>query len=174
VPESEGRGAAARIEAALLAATRGLTMVAAAATAAIFAVVFAAVVMRYAVGAPFAFTEELSGLLLAMSVFLMLPLTVAANLNIRITLVTERLRGTAARLAWVFGELILLAFFAVFAWEAWKFFGLALRFKEKSEQAQLVLAPWKLAAAALFLLCALIALWRALRPPPTSEGAPPP
>ena len=174
MPAGEGRGAAARVEAALLAATRGLTVVAAAATAAIFVVVFVAVVMRYVAGAPFAFTEELSGLLLAMSVFLVLPLTVAANLNIRITLVTERLRGAAARLAWVLGELILLAFFAVFAWEAWKFFGLALRFKEKSEQAQLVLAPWKLAAAALFLLCAVIALWRALRPQPTNEGPPPP
>jgi TRAP-type C4-dicarboxylate transport system permease small subunit len=169
-PEGEG-GAASRIDAALIACGRWLTYVAAAAVAAIFALVAAAVVMRYLVSEPFRFTEELSGLMLAMSVFFVMPLTVAANANIRITLLSDRLSGVAARLAWIVGELILVAFFAVFAWQAWRFYEVALRFNERSEQAQLVLAPWKLAAAIVFAFCALLALWRALRPKPPGGGS---
>ncbi len=163
-------GAASRIDAALIACGLWLTYVAAAAVAAIFVLVTAAVVMRYVVSEPFRFTEELSGLMLAMSVFFVFPLTIAANQNIRITLLSDRLRGPAARAAWIFAELIMVAFFAVFAWEAWKFYQAALQFNERSEQAQLVLAPWKLATAAVFALCALIALWRAFQPKPSGGG----
>ena len=47
----------------------GMLILAALANLAIFVVVLLAVGMRYLVGSPFAETEELSGLLLAMSVF---------------------------------------------------------------------------------------------------------
>lgn len=148
----------------------GLLVLAGLANLAIFAVVLMAVGMRYIVGAPFAMTEELSGLLLAMSVFLVMPLTIIANLNIRVTLVTERLTGAWRRITWVVGELILVAFFLVFAREAWKFYTTALRFNEKSEQAQLLLAPWKLATFLILALCVACALWRAWRPPPKTGG----
>jgi TRAP-type C4-dicarboxylate transport system permease small subunit len=137
---------------------------------AIFVVVLLAVGMRYVVGAPRPETEELSGLLLAMSVFLAMPLTIIANLNIRVTLVTERLSGAARRISWIAGELILLTFLLVFAREAWIFYSTALRFSERSEQAQLSLAPWKLAAFAILAVCVVCALWRAWRPPPKTGG----
>lgn len=150
---------------------QGLLVMAGLANLAIFAIVLLAVAMRYVAGSPLPETEELSGLLLAMSVFLAMPLTIVGNLNIRVTLVTERLRGAARRIAWIAGELLLAAFLAVFAKEAWTFYQTALRFREKSEQAQLVLAPWKLAAFALLVLCLACALWRAWRPPPKTGGA---
>jgi TRAP-type C4-dicarboxylate transport system permease small subunit len=148
----------------------GLLVLAGLANFGIFVIVLLAVGMRYVVGSPFAVTEELSGLLLAMSVFLVLPLTIIANLNIRVTLVTERLTGTVRRIAWIIGELILVAFLIVFANEAWKFYGTALRFNERSEQARLLLAPWKLATFAILALCVVCALWRAWRPPPKTGG----
>jgi TRAP-type C4-dicarboxylate transport system permease small subunit len=147
-----------------------LLILAGLANLAIFVVVLLAVGMRYVVGAPRPETEELSGLLLAMSVFLAMPLTIIANLNIRVTLVTERFAGAARRISWIFGELILVAFLVVFAKEAWTFYSTALRFSERSEQAQLSLAPWKLAAFAILVLCVACALWRAWRPPPRTGG----
>ena len=149
---------------------KALLVLASLANLAIFAVVLLAVVMRYVAGAPLPMTEELAGLLLAMSVFLVMPLSVVANLNIRVTLLTGSLTGAARRVAWVTGELILAAFLAIFAKEAWTFYTTALRFREKSEQAQLVLAPWKLAAFALLVICLICALWRAWRPPPKAGG----
>lgn len=149
---------------------QGLLVLAGLANFGIFVIVLLAVAMRYVVGSPLPETEELSGLLLATSVFLVMPLTIVANLNIRVTLVTERLHGAARRIAWIVGELILIAFLAVFAKEAWTFYQTALRFREKSEQAQLVLAPWKLAAFAILLVCLACALWRAWRPPPRTGG----
>jgi TRAP-type C4-dicarboxylate transport system permease small subunit len=148
----------------------GMLVLAGFANLAIFCVVLLAVGMRYVVGSPLPETEELSGLLLAMSVFLVMPLTIIGNLNIRVTLVTERLAGAARRISWIVGELILLAFLAVFARETWIFYNTALRFREKSEQAQLLLAPWKLAAFVILVVCIICAAWRALRPPPRTGG----
>ena len=91
---------------------RALAAIAAAAGAAIFAFILAAVVMRYLVAAPFRFTEELSGLLLAMMVFLAMPMALVRDLNIRVTLVTVSLPALARRVAWVASELILVAFAA--------------------------------------------------------------
>jgi TRAP-type C4-dicarboxylate transport system permease small subunit len=148
----------------------GMLVLAGLANLAIFCVVLLAVGMRYVVGSPLPETEELSGLLLAMSVFLVMPLTIIGNLNIRVTLVTERLAGAARRISWIVGELILLAFLAVFARETWIFYNTALRFREKSEQAQLLLAPWKLAAFVILVVCIICAAWRAWRPPPRTGG----
>jgi TRAP-type C4-dicarboxylate transport system permease small subunit len=148
----------------------GLLVLAGLANLAIFVVVLLAVGMRYVVGSPLPETEELSGLLLAMSVFLVMPLTIIANLNIRVTLITERLAGAARRISWIVGELVLIAFLVVFARESWIFYTTALRFREKSEQAQLVLAPWKLAAFVILAVCVICALWRAWRPPPKTGG----
>lgn len=148
----------------------GMLVLAALANLAIFVVVLLAVGMRYVVGSPFAETEELSGLLLAMSVFLVMPLTIIANLNIRVTLITERLAGVWRRITWILGELILVVFVVVFARESWIFYSTAVRFNEKSEQAQLLLAPWKLATFVILAVCVLCALWRAARPPPRTGG----
>ncbi len=129
-------------------------------------IVVAAVVMRYVVGAPFRFTEELGGLLLAAALFAALPYTMAANLHIRVTLVSERLRGRAVRVAWVLGQAVLVAFCAVFAYEAWQVTAFTLRLALRSEQARLPLAPWLILMTASVALCGAIAAWQALRPPP--------
>jgi len=165
-----GSGAGAAVDRAILAATRALAALAGAAIAAMLAIVVAAVVMRYVVGAPFRFTEELGGLLLAASLFAALPYTLADNLHIRVTLVSERLHGRAARGAWVLGQAVLVAFCAVFAWEAWQITELTLRLALRSEQARLPLAPWLILMTASVAACGAIAAWQALRPPP-SPGA---
>ncbi|MCC7425737.1 MAG: TRAP transporter small permease subunit [Alphaproteobacteria bacterium] len=159
-------GLAERIDAFLHLIARGLAALAAAACAAMLAVVVAAVVMRYAVRAPFLFTEELSGLLLAAMTFLSLPLTLTGHGNIRVTLISARLRGVAQRAFWVLGQFILLAFALVFLKEAWGLAEFTLRLNLASEQARLPLGPWMVGMAGLVAFIALIAAWQALRPPP--------
>ncbi|GAB4187240.1 MAG: hypothetical protein OHK0024_27720 [Thalassobaculales bacterium] len=162
----------ARIDAAALAAARALAVLAAAAVAAIALLTVAAVVMRYALGAPFRFSEELAGLLLASAAFLGMPLAVAAELNIRVTLLSDRLRGPWRRGAWVLGQAVLVAFGLVFLVEAWKLAGFTAMLNLRSEQARLPLAPWMYGMVGAVSLTVALAAWRALRPPPAPPAPP--
>ncbi len=159
------------LDGALLLVSRGLLALSAAACAGILGLVVTAVVMRYAIAAPFRFTEELSGLLLSAMAFLALPFAMIGNANIRVTLVTERLPRPARRLAWVIGQAIMVAFCAIFAWEGWNIAEFTLRLNLLSEQARLPLAPWVLLMPACLALTALLAAWVGLRPPPEEKAA---
>lgn len=165
MPPGQAAAERPRLDAAVLLLARALATGAAAAVAGMATLVVASVVMRYALGAPFRFSEELAGLLLAMAAFLAMPLTVAADLNIRVTLLPDRLPPAARRLFFVFGQLILLAFGLVFLLEAWKLAEFTTQRNLKTEQARLALAPWVVAMAAAVALTSLFAAWRALRPP---------
>ena len=160
----------AAIDRALLFVSRGLLALSAACCAAILGLVVAAVVMRYAVAAPFRFTEELSGLLLSAMAFLALPFTMAGNTNIRVTLVTERLPPLARRIAWVIGQVIMVAFCAIFAWEGFGLAEFTLRLGLMSEQARLPLGLWVALMPAGLGFAGLIAAWVALRPPPEAKA----
>ena len=162
----------AAIDRALLLVSRALLAVAAAACAGILGLVVAAVVMRYAIAAPFRFTEELSGLLLSAMAFCALPFAMAGNANIRVTLVTERLAPLPRRIAWVIGQAIMVAFCAVFAWEGWGLAEFTITLSLMSEQARLPLGPWVALMPAGMALTGLIAAWVGLRPPPEEKAAP--
>lgn len=160
------------VDRALLLASRALLALSAAACAAILGLVLAAVVMRYAVAAPFRFTEELSGLLLSAMAFLALPFGMASNANIRVTLVTERLAPLPRRVFWVLGQAITVAFCAIFAWEAWGIAEFTTRLNLSSEQARLPLGPWTALMPAGLAAAGFIAAWVALRPPPEEKPEP--
>jgi TRAP-type C4-dicarboxylate transport system permease small subunit len=160
----------AAIDRALLLVSRGLLALSAAACAGILGLVVAAVVMRYAIAAPFRFTEELSGLLLSAMAFLALPFAMAGNANIRVTLVTERLPPLARRVAWVIGQVIMVAFCAIFAWEGWNIADFTMRLNLMSEQARLPLGYWVALMPAMLAFTGLIAAWVALRPPPDEKA----
>jgi TRAP-type C4-dicarboxylate transport system permease small subunit len=157
------------VDRTLLLISRGLLALSAAACAGILGLVLAAVVMRYAVAAPFRFTEELAGLMLSAMAFLALPFGMAANANIRVTLVTERLGPVARRGFWVLGQAIMIAFCAIFAWEAWNIADFTLRLNLMSEQARLPLGPWVGLMPVALAVTGCIAAWVALRPPPEEK-----
>ena len=157
------------VDKALLSLSRGLLALSAAACAGILGLVLAAVVMRYAVAAPFRFTEEMAGLLLSAMAFLALPFAMAGNANIRVTLVTERLPPLPRRVFWVIGQAIMVAFCAIFAWEAWNIADFTMRLNLMSEQARLPLGPWVALMPAALAVTGAIAAWAALRPPPEDK-----
>lgn len=160
----------AALDRAVLLVSRGLLALSAACCAGILALVVAAVVMRYAIAAPFRFTEELAGLLLSAMAFLALPFAMASHANIRVTLLTERLPPRAQRLAWVLGQGIMVSFCAIFAWEGWNIADFTLRLNLMSEQARLPLAPWTFLMPTAIAFTGFIAAWVALRPPPGDKG----
>lgn len=141
-----------------------LAVLGAGALAGIFVLVLAAVVMRYGWGRPLALTEELSGLLMTVAVFSLLPITVLNELNIRVNLASERLPTRAKRLLFLLGQGVLLAFAVVFVQNAWAISAFTAQLKLMSEQARLPLAPFLWLATGAVALTGAIALWRAWQP----------
>ncbi len=143
-----------------------LAGIGAAALAGVFLLVLAAVLMRYVWGKPWAFTEELAGLLMTLAVFTLLPSTVLREVHIRVTVLSERITGWAARLLFVLAQLMLVAFCAVFVREAWGIYDFTAKLKLLSEQARLPLAPFLLVSTVAMAGAGVAGIWRALRPQP--------
>ena len=175
VRRSAGAAALDLLESALRLLCGALAAVGAAALAGIFVLVLAAVVMRYGWGRPFSFTEELSGLLMTVAVFTLLPATVLRESHIRVTLLSERMAGARARLLFVVAQAVLVAFCAVFLREAWAIAEFTAQLNLMSEQSRLPLAPFMVLSTAAVALAGVAGAWRALRPlPPAEAGKEPP
>jgi TRAP-type C4-dicarboxylate transport system permease small subunit len=153
-----------RIETVLRVAAGALAGVGAASLAGLFVLVVAAVVMRYVWGRPFAFTEELAGLLMTLAVFTLLPSTVLREINIRVTVVSERLSTRLQRGLFVIGQLILLAFCFVFVREAWGIYEFTAKLNLMSEQSRLPLAPFLMISTVAMGAAGVAGAWRAVRP----------
>jgi TRAP-type C4-dicarboxylate transport system permease small subunit len=173
-PQRAGPRVLDLLEVALRLLAGALAAVGAAALAGIFVLVLAAVVMRYGWGRPFSFTEELSGLLMTVAVFTLLPATVLRESHIRVTLLSERLRGLRARLLFVVAQGVFVAFCAVFLREAWGIAQFTAQLNLMSEQSRLPLAPFMYLSTAAVALAGLAGAWRALRPLPPAAGQGPP
>ena len=152
------------IERALRLMAGALAGIGAAALAGIFLLVLAAVVMRYIWGRPFGFTEELSGLLMTLAVFTLLPSTVLGEINIRVTVISERLPALGQRLLFLLGQLLLLVFCAVFVYEAWGIYAFTAKLGLLSEQSRLPLAPFLLIGTVAVAAAGIAGAWRAIRP----------
>jgi len=161
---SSGGRAVDLTERALRIMAGALAGVGAAALAGIFLLVLAAVVMRYIWGRPFGFTEELSGLLMTLAVFTLLPSTVLGEINIRVTVLSERLPALRQRLLFVLGQVLLLAFCAVFVREAWGIYEFTAKLGLLSEQSRLPLAPFLLIGTLAMAAAGAAGAWRAIRP----------
>tara|TARA_R110002020_G_scaffold37723_6_gene113829 strand:- start:321 stop:866 length:546 start_codon:yes stop_codon:yes gene_type:complete len=161
-----------RLDRVILWVTRVLAGLGAACVAAMAALTVLAVVMRYAVGAPFAFTEDLAGLMLVSAVFLGMPYALATHAHIRVNLLHDRTRGRARRGLFVLGQVIFLVFAAVFFRGALADLNLTMMLELKTEVARIPLAPFVAMMVAGVAMSALVAAWQMLRPPPEGTGAP--
>ncbi len=152
------------VERVLRAIASALAAVGALSLAGIFVLVFASVLMRYVLGRPFNFTEELSGLLMTVAVFTLLPATVLKEVHIRVTVLSGLTQGALQRIVFIMGQLILLVFCVLFVREAWAISEFTYNLNLKSEQSRLPLAPFLILATAGMGLAGVAALWRTLRP----------
>lgn len=166
------RGLLAAIDRVVSAITLAFAGLGVLALAGILLLMLAAVVRRYIWSAPLAFTEELSGLLLGVAVFALLPYTATCELNIRVTILSARIGETAGRVLFVAGQAVLVAFAAIFAWQAWQITAFTQRLNLMSEQARLPLAPFLYVTLAGIVLVGLVAVWRAVRPVVRGDGPP--
>ena len=121
--------------------------------------------MRYMAGSPFAFTEEIVGLLFVATAFLGLPWATVRNLHLRITLIPDRLPPFWRTVSEVASTLLVIIFCAVFGFFSWEFAEMSLRVNAHSEMGGLALFPWMAlmpSMAGLMALTALVQLARRL------------
>lgn len=161
---------AARIDRAILWVARLLAALGAGCVAVMATLTVAAVLMRYVVGAPFRFTEELGGLMLVCAVFLGMPWVLASHANIRVTLASDRAPAPLRRALWVLGQLVLIAFAAVFFRDALADAQFTQKLRLRSEVARLPLAPFVWVMVGMAGMLVAIGAWQALRPPPAKPG----
>ena len=117
--------------------------------------------MRYAIGKPFAFTEELVGLLFSTMVFLSLPYCTLRRRHIEVTLLTDRFPPALRRVSALTSALLVLLFCIWYGTFAWEFVLVSWQLHSKSDMGGILLWPWM---ASMFVSCVLIgaailALW---------------
>jgi TRAP-type C4-dicarboxylate transport system permease small subunit len=137
-------------------------MICAATVAGIVLSVFVALaaVMRYAVGSPFSFTEEIVGLLFAAMVFLALPYCTLQGKQIEVTFVVERLPLTWQRVSTIAALVFTIAFCFIYGWFAYEFTEISFMLNARSDMGRILLWPWM---ALMPLACLLVAIAAVVR-----------
>ncbi|MCC7276373.1 MAG: TRAP transporter small permease [Alphaproteobacteria bacterium] len=106
------------------------------------ALVVIASAMRYLVGSPFDFTEELVALLYMSMVFLAIPLVTMQGTHVNVSVLPQRLqRGLEGPLR-IGAGLVMIAFCTWFTIEAYAFVEQSYKFNSKTEQVEILLWPW--------------------------------
>ncbi|MGA0250461.1 MAG: TRAP transporter small permease [bacterium] len=124
------------------------------------------VVMRYFLNSPLNFTEEVVGLLLSASLFLMLPYLTLQDKHVQITLLTQH---PSEKVRWslrILKQLVTLAFFAWMLYETIPWLKFAMKLNLKTEISRLPLLPWMAILPISFFLtgiASLLCLWKIRR-----------
>lgn len=117
-------------------------------------------VMRYLVGSPFAFTEEIVGLLFTAMVFLALPYCTLHGKQIEVTFVVERLPLTWRRVSAAAALLFTFAFCLSFGYFSYEFTETSFAVNARSDMGRILLWPWM---ATMPIACVLVAVAAFLR-----------
>ncbi|MBC6718609.1 TRAP transporter small permease subunit [Aurantimonas sp. DM33-3] len=121
-------------------------------------------VMRYLVGSPFAFTEELVGLLFTAMIFAGIPVATLRRSHIAVTIVPDLLGPVARRFIDRSAYAILAVFCLWFGMLTWDYLQITLALDARSAGSRLVLWPWTAVLPLSCFLSGLAALLRILVP----------
>lgn len=127
--------------------------------------VFVSTLLRYVIGKPIYFSNELAGLLFLSLTFLTIPHVLNIGRHIRIDLVVDSFSSPMKRLAHFFSSLVLIVFSAVFIYESWGFMQFSQVIDARSDISGILLWPWMLLMPLSFALCILVEIRHGLTSP---------
>lgn len=121
--------------------------------------VFLSSVMRYLVGAPFSFTENIVGLLFIVMVFIAMGSVTMRRAHIEVDIVRQKLAPRARRVSLKLSNLITAFFFGYLCFLSWDYFMVSYDLGAKTAESRMVLWPWvfTLLLGCAFALVATIA-----------------
>lgn len=119
-------------------------------------------IMRYVLGQPFAYTEELVGLLFATMVYLSLPYCTMHRRHIEVTILTDQFPPAIRRWSEIGSALLVLLFCGWYGSFAWEFVSVSWRLHSRSDVGGILLWPWmaSMLAACVLIGAAVVARWR--------------
>lgn len=128
-------------------------------------------VMRYFLGSPFAFTEELVGLLFAALVFLAFPYVTLKGEHIEVSLVTMMLPERLKKAAHLASQALVVLFCVWFGYYAYDFALFSFELGSQSDMANLPLWPWMSLMSGACLLMGVFTVVRLCRGGAGMHGA---
>lgn len=151
------------LQIALLALSRAFSRLAAVVLLVMTGMVILASFMRYLVGAPFHFTEEVVALLYLSTVFLALPACAIRRQHIMVGILTDRVGGEARRWLAFVAIAVMIAFCGWFGYATLEFTLFSREIEARSEQVEILLWPWMAILPATMLLLVAIELLHVVR-----------
>lgn len=130
-------------------------------------------VMRYAVGSPFHFTEELVGLLFCSMVFLVLPGVQFRGQHIKVDLLTNRFGPRVTKLQRLSASGLTIVFGIAFGWEAYDYFAYVYERGSVTYIGDIPLYPWVGVIVFAVFWATLVAIWQLIRRLRTSDASDP-
>lgn len=135
------------------------------------ALVVTASFMRYLIGRPFDFTEELVALLYMSLVFLAIPLVTVQGSHVNVSVLPARLQNALGPALRIGAGLVMIAFCAWFTIETYAFVEESRRFNSKSEQVEILLWPWMAVIPVTMAFVTIIAVFHLFRGAPAEAPA---
>lgn len=124
---------------------------------AIVAIIVTSVLMRKFANSPLHITEEVVGLLLSVALFLGLPMVTLKAKHVRVSLVTNLIKGRARTALQMTGLLVGIGFFGWVLWETIPWLEFAIKRNIKTETTRILLYPWMvLMPLSLSIACAIL------------------
>lgn len=120
--------------------------------------IFVSAVLRYVIGSPISFSDELASLLFVFLAFSTFPYVLNRGEHIRLTIVTERLKQPLQKVTQILASLIFLSFASIFIYESYKFVEFSQLLNSHSEVSGILLWPWMALMPFSLGLCLLIEL----------------
>ena len=129
--------------------------------------------MRYFMGRPFDFTEELVALLYMSMVFLAIPLVTMKQSHVAVSVMPKRLKLAFGGLLRAGSGLVMIAFCTWFTVEAYHYVEESRRLNSKSEQVDFLLWPWMAVIPVTMAFVTIIVAFHLIcgaRPAPPDEA----
>ncbi|MCP8687196.1 MULTISPECIES: TRAP transporter small permease [Marinobacterium] len=104
--------------------------------------IFTSTLLRYLIGHPIGFSDELAGLMFVTLAFTTIPHVLNQNRHIGLDLFTGMLSHTAQLYVQWLAALIFIAFALILAWESWQFMTFSHQISARSDISGLLLWPW--------------------------------
>jgi TRAP-type C4-dicarboxylate transport system permease small subunit len=130
-----------------------------------------ATVMRYFIGRPFGFTEELVALFYMSMVFLAIPLVTLNRTHVAVSVLPQRLQRAWSGVLRAGAGLAMIVFCTWFTIEAYVWMDRSRQLHSKSEQADFLLWPWMAVIPVTMAFVTLIAVFLLFRREPSPEDA---
>lgn len=128
------------------------------------ALVVLGVTMRYLVGAPLSFSDEIVGLLFVLIAFTILPACELYGKNITVTLLVDSFPPGVRAVCRVISQILVLVFSVALGLLAWEFAMVSARFNASMASLDFSLVPWILIMPVTLVVLGIVAIVRMFRP----------